>query len=55
MLADSKLPTMFWTEAVGTACYVLNRVSITRPYNKTLYELLTGKIPTIIYFKPFGC
>ncbi|GJW31456.1 putative ribonuclease H-like domain-containing protein [Tanacetum coccineum] len=27
MLADSKLPTMFWTEAVSTACYVLNRVS----------------------------
>nr|GEZ71453.1 ribonuclease H-like domain-containing protein [Tanacetum cinerariifolium] len=27
MLADSKLPTMFWTEAVRTACYVLNRVS----------------------------
>ncbi|GKC07656.1 putative ribonuclease H-like domain-containing protein, partial [Tanacetum coccineum] len=26
MLADSKLPTMFWTEAVSTACYVLNKV-----------------------------
>nr|GEY27076.1 ribonuclease H-like domain-containing protein [Tanacetum cinerariifolium] len=25
MLADSKLPIMFWTEAVSTACYVLNR------------------------------
>ncbi|GJW52402.1 putative ribonuclease H-like domain-containing protein [Tanacetum coccineum] len=28
MLADSKLPTMFWTEAVSTACYVLNRVLV---------------------------
>ncbi|GJW48877.1 putative ribonuclease H-like domain-containing protein [Tanacetum coccineum] len=28
MLADSKLPTMFWTEAVRTACYVLNRVLV---------------------------
>lgn len=55
MLADSELPTMFWTEAVSTACYVLNRVLITRPHNKTPYELLTGKIPTIIYFRPFGC
>ncbi|GKC21686.1 putative ribonuclease H-like domain-containing protein [Tanacetum coccineum] len=26
MLADSKLPTTFWTEAVSTACYVQNRV-----------------------------
>nr|GEV05472.1 putative ribonuclease H-like domain-containing protein [Tanacetum cinerariifolium] len=25
MLADSFLPTTFWTEAVNTACYVLNR------------------------------
>ena len=55
MLADSKLPTMFWTEAVGTAAYVLNRVSITKPHNKTPYELLFGKVPVIKYFKPFGC
>nr|GEZ62263.1 hypothetical protein [Tanacetum cinerariifolium] len=46
MLADSKLPTMFWTEAVRTACYVLNRVSVTNPHNKTPYALLTRKIPT---------
>nr|GFB97990.1 retrotransposon protein, putative, Ty1-copia subclass [Tanacetum cinerariifolium] len=26
MLADSLLPTIFWTEAVATACYVLNRI-----------------------------
>ncbi|GJS14681.1 putative ribonuclease H-like domain-containing protein [Tanacetum coccineum] len=28
MLADSKLPTTFWAEAVNTACYVQNRVSL---------------------------
>nr|GEY61505.1 putative ribonuclease H-like domain-containing protein [Tanacetum cinerariifolium] len=55
MLADSKLPTMFWTEAVSTACYVLNRVSITNPHNKTPYELLSGKVPNIRHLKPFGC
>nr|GEX70498.1 putative ribonuclease H-like domain-containing protein [Tanacetum cinerariifolium] len=55
MLADSKLPTMFWTEAVRTACYVLNRVSITSLHNKTPYALLTGNIPSISHFKPFGC
>ncbi|GJS47892.1 ribonuclease H-like domain-containing protein [Tanacetum coccineum] len=26
MLADSKLPTTFWAEAVNTACYVQNRL-----------------------------
>nr|GEX31928.1 putative ribonuclease H-like domain-containing protein [Tanacetum cinerariifolium] len=55
MLADSKLPTMFRTEAVSTACYVLNRVSITNPHNKTPYELMSGKVPNISHLKPFGC
>ncbi|GJY96986.1 putative ribonuclease H-like domain-containing protein [Tanacetum coccineum] len=55
MLADSKLPTMFWTEAVRTACYVLNRVLVTSPHNKTPYALLTGNIPSISHFKPFRC
>nr|GEZ68537.1 hypothetical protein [Tanacetum cinerariifolium] len=55
MLADSKLPTMYWTKAVRTACYVLNRVSVTSPHNKTPYALLTGNIPTVSHFKPFGC
>ncbi|GJS41572.1 putative ribonuclease H-like domain-containing protein [Tanacetum coccineum] len=35
MLADSLLPTVFWAEAVNTACYVLNRVLVTTPHNKT--------------------
>nr|GEV21086.1 hypothetical protein [Tanacetum cinerariifolium] len=43
------------TEAVSTSCYVLNRVSITNPHNKTPYELLSGKIPNIRHLKPFGC
>ncbi|GJZ11745.1 retrovirus-related pol polyprotein from transposon TNT 1-94 [Tanacetum coccineum] len=40
MLADSKLPTTFWAEAVSTACYVQNRVLIVKPHNKTPYETL---------------
>nr|GEV54806.1 retrovirus-related Pol polyprotein from transposon TNT 1-94 [Tanacetum cinerariifolium] len=42
-------------EAVSTACYVLNRVSITNPHNKTPYELLSGKVPNIRHLKPFRC
>nr|GEX46041.1 putative ribonuclease H-like domain-containing protein [Tanacetum cinerariifolium] len=41
MLADLFLPTTFWAEAVNTACYVLNRVLVTKPQNKTPYEILT--------------
>ncbi|GKF40183.1 putative ribonuclease H-like domain-containing protein [Tanacetum coccineum] len=45
LLADSLLPTPFWAEAVNTACYVLNRVLVTKPQNKTPYELLIGSGP----------
>ncbi|GJW65010.1 putative ribonuclease H-like domain-containing protein, partial [Tanacetum coccineum] len=55
MLADSFLPNTFWAEAVSTVCYVLNRVLVTKPQNKTPYELITGKIPIISYIRPFGC
>ncbi|GJU67411.1 putative ribonuclease H-like domain-containing protein [Tanacetum coccineum] len=55
MLADSLLPIPFWAEAVNTACYVLNRVLVTKPQNKTPYELLIGKSPSISFMRPFGC
>nr|GEZ69151.1 putative ribonuclease H-like domain-containing protein [Tanacetum cinerariifolium] len=38
-LADSKLPTKFWAEAVNTAYYVQNRVLVVKPHFKTPYEL----------------
>ncbi|GJY34733.1 retrovirus-related pol polyprotein from transposon TNT 1-94 [Tanacetum coccineum] len=43
MLADLKLLTTFWAEAVNTACYVQNRVLVIKPHNKTPYELFLGK------------
>ncbi|GKC23724.1 ribonuclease H-like domain-containing protein [Tanacetum coccineum] len=55
MLADSLLPIPFWAEAVNSACYVLNRVLVTKPQNKTPYELLIGKSPNISFMRPFGC
>ncbi|GJS27186.1 putative ribonuclease H-like domain-containing protein [Tanacetum coccineum] len=55
MLADSKLPTTFWAEAVNTACYVQNRVLVIKPHNKTPYELFLGRKPALSFMKPFGC
>nr|GEZ44133.1 hypothetical protein [Tanacetum cinerariifolium] len=55
MLADSLLPIPFWAEAVNTACYVQNRVLVTKPHNKTTYELLHGRTPSIGFMRPFGC
>nr|GEV11032.1 retrovirus-related Pol polyprotein from transposon TNT 1-94 [Tanacetum cinerariifolium] len=42
-------------EAVNTACYVQNRVLVTKPHTKTPYELLHGRTPSIGFMRPFGC
>nr|GEV64058.1 putative ribonuclease H-like domain-containing protein [Tanacetum cinerariifolium] len=55
MLADLLLPISFWAEVVNTACYVQNRVLVTKPHNKTPYELLHGRIPSNGFMRPFGC
>nr|GEV08113.1 putative ribonuclease H-like domain-containing protein [Tanacetum cinerariifolium] len=55
MLADSLLPIPFWAEAINTACYVQNRVLVTKPLNKNPYQLLHGRSPSIGFMKPFGC
>ncbi|GJZ30046.1 ribonuclease H-like domain-containing protein [Tanacetum coccineum] len=55
MLADSKLPTTFWAEAVNTACYVQNRVLVVKPHNKTPYELFRGRTHALSFMRPFGC
>ncbi|GKE89246.1 putative ribonuclease H-like domain-containing protein, partial [Tanacetum coccineum] len=47
MLANSLLPTIF--------CYVQNRVLVTKPHNKTPYELLHGRPPIISFMRHFGC
>nr|GEU50424.1 retrovirus-related Pol polyprotein from transposon TNT 1-94 [Tanacetum cinerariifolium] len=55
MLTDLLLPIPFWAEAVNTAFYVQNRVLVTKPHNKTPYELLHGQITSIGFMRPFGC
>ncbi|GJV63877.1 putative ribonuclease H-like domain-containing protein [Tanacetum coccineum] len=55
MLADLKLPTTFWAEAVNTTCYVQNRVLVIKPHNKTPYEIFHGRTPSLIFIRPFGC
>ncbi|GJU18114.1 putative ribonuclease H-like domain-containing protein [Tanacetum coccineum] len=55
MLADSLLPIQLWAEAVNNACYVLNRVLVTKPQLKSPYEILMGRSPNISFMRPFGC
>nr|GEW78535.1 ribonuclease H-like domain-containing protein [Tanacetum cinerariifolium] len=55
LVKDLLLPIPFWAKAINTACYVQNRVLVTKPQNKTPYELLLGKTPSIGFMRPFGC
>nr|GEV20028.1 hypothetical protein [Tanacetum cinerariifolium] len=55
LVKDSLLPVPFWAEAVNTVCYVQNMVLVTKPHNKTPYELLHGRTPSIGFIRPFGC
>ncbi|GKB93110.1 putative ribonuclease H-like domain-containing protein [Tanacetum coccineum] len=55
MLADSLLPIQFWAKAINTACYVLNRVLVTKPQMKTPYDILMDISPNISFMRPFGC
>ncbi|XP_021731349.1 uncharacterized protein LOC110698260 [Chenopodium quinoa] len=55
MLIASGLPRNFWAEAVNTACYILNRVTIRTIINKTPYKLFRGRKPNISHLRAFGC
>nr|GEV28283.1 hypothetical protein [Tanacetum cinerariifolium] len=55
VLTDSLLPIPFWAETVNTACYVQNMVLVTKPHNKTPFELLIGRAPIISFMRLFGC
>ena len=55
ILNEHSLPKYFWAEAVNTACYVLNRVSLRPILKKFSYDLWKDRKPNISYFKVFGC
>nr|GEV98853.1 hypothetical protein [Tanacetum cinerariifolium] len=55
LLARRESSTKPLAEAVNTACYVHNMVFMTKPHNKTPYELLIGRAPIISFMRPFVC
>ena len=55
MLCENNLPKYFWKEAINTACYVINRVSIRLLISKTPYELYEARKPNISHLRNFGC
>nr|GFA01512.1 hypothetical protein [Tanacetum cinerariifolium] len=55
LLTYSLLPIPFWAEAVTLLVMFRIGVLVTKPHNKTPYELLHGRLPSIGFMRPFGC
>jgi transposase InsO family protein len=55
MLDKYKTLDSFWAEAINTACHATNRLYLNKYLNKTTYEIITGKKPSVHYFRVFGC
>ena len=54
MLNEEKLALYFWVEVVNTTCYTQNQTLINKDHNKTSYEIMANKKPTMKYFHVFG-
>ena len=55
MLSGAGIGQELWAEAVGTACYLVNRSSSSALGDKTPQEVWTGKEPSLTHLKVFGC
>jgi hypothetical protein len=55
MLDEYKTPDSFWVKAINTACHAANRLYLHKYLNKTPYEIITNKKPSVHYFRVFGC
>jgi hypothetical protein len=54
-LSGVRLGQEFWAEAVGTACYLVNRSPSSALDDMTPQEVWTGKEPSLTHLKVFGC
>ncbi|XP_024195878.1 uncharacterized protein LOC112199045 [Rosa chinensis] len=54
MLHATDLSTHFWAEAIGTACYTINRVFLRPGIDQIAYEMWKGKKSNVGHFHVFG-
>jgi hypothetical protein len=55
MLSGVGLGREFWVEAVGVACYMVNKSPSSTLVEKTLHEVWTSKKPSLDHLNVFGC
>jgi transposase InsO family protein len=55
MLSGVRLGKEFWAEAMGTACYLVNKSPSSTLDDKTPQEVWVGKKPSLTHLMVFGC
>ena len=55
LMAEKNMPKHFWSEAVHTIVYIMNRTPIAAVHGMTPEERFTGKKPDVSHLKVFGC
>ena len=55
MMEDSKVPSLFWPEAVAWTAHVLNRCPTSANKGRTPQEIWTGTPPSVSHLRVFGC
>jgi hypothetical protein len=55
MLNEHRTTRHFWADAIRSACYISNRISMRSILHLTPFELRFGRKPSVSHFRPFGC
>nr|GFA62968.1 retrovirus-related Pol polyprotein from transposon TNT 1-94 [Tanacetum cinerariifolium] len=55
MLTFANRPLFLWAEAIATTCFIQNRSTIHKRFDKTPYELMNKRKPNIKFFLVFRC
>ncbi|WZZ88610.1 hypothetical protein YC2023_117189 [Brassica napus] len=55
LMFQSNVPKRFWSDAVATACYLINRTPTKILNEKAPFEVLNKYKPVLDYLKVFGC
>nr|GFC76493.1 putative ribonuclease H-like domain-containing protein [Tanacetum cinerariifolium] len=54
MLSATKVPLLFWVEAIATTCFTQNRFPVIPHHEKTPYHIINDRKPSIKFFYIFG-
>ncbi|GJV94283.1 retrovirus-related pol polyprotein from transposon TNT 1-94, partial [Tanacetum coccineum] len=54
MLSAAKVPLFFWAEAIATTCFTQNRSLVISRHEKTPYQIINGRKPSVRFFHIFG-